>query len=413
MLFTKNLNLIGTAAILLLLVSCSKSNSQSNCSSCPDSNSSGIQFQSLSEHTINAEALSKWISDSENNTIQEIISQPEKFELQIRYSRRSTMDDTEFEDYHFSYAPKDEKHYFYPASTVKLPATIFALEKLNEFENVNRNTPFLVQGDTLPISVSRSIEQIFAVSDNKANNLLFELLGTDYYNRRFIELGFENSRISHRLSTANSAEQTTLPIYFFENTDTIFSIASQTNAPIRKLDLLGVEKGISYIDDNGERKEGSFDFSLKNWYDLKDQMQTIKRLIHSELYEENMRFKINDEQRVFLIETMAKTPKDLGYDQSTYFDSYVKFLVFGDQKQINKPFIKIHNKVGLAYGTLTDTAYIVDEENDIDFFLSVTLLVNKNEQFNDGLYEYDELGIPFMAALGKRFLGFEKNLKQN
>ena len=63
MLFTKNLNLIGTAAILLLLVSCSKSNSQSNCSSCPDSNSSGIQFQSLSEHTINAEALSKWMAD--------------------------------------------------------------------------------------------------------------------------------------------------------------------------------------------------------------------------------------------------------------------------------------------------------------------------------------------------------------
>lgn len=409
MLFTKNLNLISTAAITLLFLACSKSNSQSQCTSCPDS--SGLQFQSKSEYSNTAETLSKWISDSENNSIQEIISQPKKFELQIRYSRRSSIDHTKFEDYYFSYAPKEEKHYFYPASTVKLPAAIFALEKLNEFENINRNTPFLVQGDTLPISTSRCIEQIFAVSDNKANNLLFELLGADYYNRRFVELGFENSRISHRLSTSNSAEQTTLPIYFFENTDTILSIASQTNAPIGKLDLLGIEKGISYIDDNGVRKEGPFDFSLKNWYDLKDQMQTVKRLIHPELYAENMRFKINDEQRAFLIETMAKTPKDLGYDQSTYFDSYVKFLVFGDQKQIDNAFLKSHNKVGLAYGTLTDTAYIVDEENQIDFFLSVTVLVNKNEQFNDGVYEYDELGIPFMAALGKRILAFEKNLK--
>lgn len=409
MLFTKNLNLISTAAITLLFLACSKSNSQSQCTSCPDSSS--LQFQSKSEYSNTAEALSKWISDSENNSIQEIISQPEKFELQIRYSRRSSIDHTEFEDYYFSYAPKEEKHYFYPASTVKLPAAIFALEKLNEFENINRNTPFLAQGDTLPISTSRCIEQIFAVSDNKANNLLFELLGADYYNRRFVELGFENSRISHRLSTSNSAEQTTLPIYFFENTDTILSIASQTNAPIGKLDLLGIEKGISYIDDNGERKGGPFDFSLKNWYDLKDQMQTVKRLIHPELYAENMRFKINDEQRAFLIETMAKTPKDLGYDQSTYFDSYVKFLVFGDQKQIDNAFLKSHNKVGLAYGTLTDTAYIVDEENQIDFFLSVTVLVNKNEQFNDGVYEYDELGIPFLAALGKRILAFEKNLK--
>ena len=400
MLFTKNLNpIIGTTLLVFAFSSCSNF-------SAPQ-----IEFQSARELLTSAKELSDWISSSDDQYIQKVISDPAAFELQIHYSRRSLADQTEFEDYQYSYALNQKKPYFYPASTVKLPASIFALEKLNEFENINRDTPFLVQGDTLPISTARCVEQIFAVSDNKANNLLFEFLGTDYYNRRFKELGFENSRISHRLSTPNSAESTTLPIYFFDDTDTILSIASQTNAPIEKLDLLGVKKGVSHIDDNGERKDDPFDFSLKNWYDLEDQMQTVKRLIHPELYPENMRFKINEEQRAFLIETMAKTPKELGYEQETYFDSYVKFLVFGDQKEINAPNIKVHNKVGLAYGTLTDTAYIVDEENQIDFFLSVTLLVNKNEQFNDGVYEYDELGIPFMAALGKRILAFEKNLK--
>ncbi|MBL6656416.1 MAG: serine hydrolase [Flavobacteriaceae bacterium] len=400
MLFTKNLNpIIGTTLLVLAFTSCSNFSDPQ------------IEFQSAPELLTSAKELSDWISSSDDQYIQKVISDPAAFELQIHYSRRSLADQTQFEDYQFSYSLNQKKPYFYPASTVKLPASIFALEKLNEFENINRDTPFLVQGDTLPISTSRCIEQIFAVSDNKANNLLFEFLGADYYNRRFKELGFENSRISHRLSTPNSAELTTPPIYFFDDTDTILSIASQTNAPIEKLDLLGIEKGISYNDDNGDRKEGPFDFSLKNWYDLEDQMQTVKRLIHPELYPENMRFKINEEQRAFLIETMAKTPKELGYEQETYFDSYVKFLVFGDQKEINTPNIKVHNKVGLAYGTLTDTAYIVDEENQIDFFLSVTLLVNKNEQFNDGVYEYDELGIPFMAALGKRILAFEKNLK--
>lgn len=380
-------------------------------SSCSNFSAPQIEFQSAPELLTSAKELSDWISSSDDQYIQKVISDPAAFELQIHYSRRSLANQTEFEDYQFSYALNQKKPYFYPASTVKLPASIFALEKLNEFENINRDTPFLVQGDTLPISTARCIEQIFAVSDNKANNLLFEFLGADYYNRRFKELGFENSRISHRLSTPNSAELITPPIYFFDDTDTILSIASQTNGPIEKLDLLGIEKGISYIDDNGNRKEGPFDFSLKNWYDLEDQMQTVKRLIHPELYPENMRFKINEEQRAFLIETMAKTPKELGYEQETYFDSYVKFLVFGDQKEINAPNIKVHNKVGLAYGALTDTAYIVDEENQIDFFLSVTLLVNKNEQFNDGVYEYDELGIPFMAALGKSILAFERKLK--
>lgn len=400
MLFTKNLNpIIDTTLLVLAFTSCSNFSDPQ------------IEFQSAPELLTSAKELSDWISSSNDQYIQKVISDPAAFELQIHYSRRSLADQTQFEDYQFSYSLNQKKPYFYPASTVKLPASIFALEKLNEFENINRDTPFLVQGDTLPISTSRCIEQIFAVSDNKANNLLFEFLGADYYNRRFKELGFENSRISHRLSTPNSAELTTPPIYFFDDTDTILSIASQTNAPIEKLDLLGIEKGISYNDDNGDRKEGPFDFSLKNWYDLEDQMQTVKRLIHPELYPENMRFKINEEQRAFLIETMAKTPRELGYEQETYFDSYVKFLVFGDQKEINTHNIKVHNKVGLAYGTLTDTAYIVDEENQIDFFLSVTLLVNKNEQFNDGVYEYDELGIPFMAALGKRILAFEKNLK--
>lgn len=400
MLFTKNLNpIIGTTLLVLAFTSCSNFSDPQ------------IEFQSAPELLTSAKELSDWISSSNDQYIQKVISDPAAFELQIHYSRRSLADQTQFEDYQFSYSLNQKKPYFYPASTVKLPASIFALEKLNEFKNINRDTPFLVQGDTLPISTSRCIEQIFAVSDNKANNLLFEFLGADYYNRRFKELGFENSRISHRLSTPNSAELTTPPIYFFDDTDTILSIASQTNAPIEKLDLLGIEKGISYNDDNGDRKEGPFDFSLKNWYDLEDQMQTVKRLIHPELYPENMRFKINEEQRAFLIETMAKTPRELGYEQETYFDSYVKFLVFGDQKEINTPNIKVHNKVGLAYGTLTDTAYIVDEENQIDFFLSVTLLVNNNEQFNDGVYEYDELGIPFMAALGKRILAFEKNLK--
>ncbi len=400
MLFTKNLNpIIGTTLLVLAFTSCSNFSDPQ------------IEFQSAPELLTSAKELSDWISSSDDQYIQKVISDPAAFELQIHYSRCPLADQTQFEDYQFSYSLNQKKPYFYPASTVKLPASIFALEKLNEFENINRDTPFLVQGDTLPISTSRCIEQIFAVSDNKANNLLFEFLGADYYNRRFKELGFDNSRISHRLSTPNSAELTTPPIYFFDDTDTILSIASQTNAPIEKLDLLGIEKGISYNDDNGDRKEGPFDFSLKNWYDLEDQMQTVKRLIHPELYPENMRFKINEEQRAFLIETMAKTPRELGYEQETYFDSYVKFLVFGDQKEINTPNIKVHNKVGLAYGTLTDTAYIVDEENQIDFFLSVTLLVNKNEQFNDGVYEYDELGIPFMAALGKRILAFEKNLK--
>ena len=58
----------------------------------------------------------------------------------------------------------------------------------------------------------------------------------------------------------------------------------------------------------------------------------------------------------------------------------------------NDPDIRIYNKVGDAYGTLTDTAYIVDAKAEIEFLLTATVFVNKNGVFNDDVYEYDALG---------------------
>ena len=50
------------------------------------------------------------------------------------------------------------------------------------------------------------------------------------------------------------------------------------------------------------------------------------------------------------------------------------------------------NKVGLAYGYVTDNAYIVDFEHGVEFLLTAVVLVNENGIFNDGAYEYDEVG---------------------
>ena len=67
------------------------------------------------------------------------------------------------------------------------------------------------------------------------------------------------------------------------------------------------------------------------------------------------------------------------------------------------PQIRIYNKVGFAYGTLTDVAYVQDKNSNLEFFITATVLVNENQIFNDNIYEFEELGIPFLAALGRRF----------
>ena len=81
--------------------------------------------------------------------------------------------------------------------------------------------------------------------------------------------------------------------------------------------------------------------------------------------------------------------------------------MFGDSEEHIPNHIKMYNKVGYAYGTLTDCAYIKDEKNEVDFMLTATILVNENGIFNDNEYEYDEVGIPFLAQLGREIYNYE------
>ena len=74
--------------------------------------------------------------------------------------------------------------------------------------------------------------------------------------------------------------------------------------------------------------------------------------------------------------------------------------------------VSIYNKVGYAYGTLTDCAYIHDEKNKVEFMVTATILVNKDGIFNDNVYEYDEVGIPFLAQLGRELYHYELNRKR-
>jgi hypothetical protein len=42
---------------------------------------------------------------------------------------------------------------------------------------------------------------------------------------------------------------------------------------------------------------------------------------------------------------------------------------------------------------------VEDTVNKVEFFLSASIYVNKNEILNDGIYEYDAIGFPFLHQL--------------
>ena len=45
---------------------------------------------------------------------------------------------------------------------------------------------------------------------------------------------------------------------------------------------------------------------------------------------------------------------------------------------------------------------------NIEFFLSAGISVNRNRIYNDGVYEYDSTGFPFMGNLGRVVYQYEK-----
>ncbi|MCM4173699.1 hypothetical protein DHD32_19680 [Arenibacter sp. TNZ] len=363
---------------------------------------------SCSPHTEQPDILKVALS-STNSKIRKVMDSVAQYELQVSYTQiRRIKDSLVFKDYNYQV---NDSNYFYPASTVKILTAVLTMEKLNEMDSLDLHTQFYVEGDSLETTFANDISKIFAISDNEANNRLFEFLGQDRINKKLKDKEITPVRISHRLSTENAFEVTTKPLIVYLNDTTITLLKSSTNRSAKPLLLRGLKKGTSHYDEN-TLTNGPFDFSLKNYFPLSTQNEVLKRIIFPEQFSKNKRFNLSPDQHKFLLKAMSDLPKNIGYDEMDYCDSYGKFFMFGDTRDTIPEYLKIYNKVGNAFGTITDCAYINDSKNNVEFMLSATLLVNNNGIFNDDKYEYETIGLPFLAQLGREIYNLEIAQKQ-
>lgn len=330
--------------------------------------------------------------------IRQVMQNVDAYEVQIALSVvDATTNQVRFKEYEFQV---NDSIYFYPASTVKLPVAVLTLEQLHNNGVMNLDLSYDIEGDSIASTFRADILDIFAVSSNKAYNNLFEFLGKDAINERLLELGIQPARIAHRLSTNNAAALTTKAITFYQDFGTSFTIPSKPNDSINPLQLKRLSKGNGYIKGDSLVAE-PMDFSYKNYFPVRSLHQTVKRIVFPEAFSPEQQFNLTPDLQSFLLEAMQIKPREAGYNPEEYYDSYVKFFLFGDSKEPMPSDIIIHNKVGYAYGYLTDTAYIVDTTNELAFILTATIHVNKNGIFNDDNYEYESIGIPFLAQLGR------------
>lgn len=342
---------------------------------------------------------------SEHPKIKPVIDSAAHYQVQIMLSTiKRDNNGVKFTDYQFGV---NDSNYFYPASSVKLPISLLALEKLNKDPRFDRNTLFYIDGDTIETTFANEINKIFAISDNPAYNRLFEYLGKDYINQTLEEKGIQPVRISHRLSTSDAYNPVSKAVIFHQNDTTLTQLQAPTSGPVERLPLPSMLKGEGYMDTNDSLIREPMDFATKNYLPINSLHAIIKRVIFPEAFSKQEQFDLSTSDREFLLQAMSSTPSALGFAQKDYYDSFGKFFIYGDTKENIPESIKIYNKVGYAYGYLTDCAYIYDAQTGIEFIITANLLVNENGIFNDGIYQYDSVGIPFLAQLGRELL---KNL---
>ena len=360
--------------------------------------------------------------------VKKVLDLADEYEVQIRYTqiKRGENNLPEFTTYSLF---EDSETYFYPASTAKLPVAALALQRIRELQAegvaIDRNTPFHIRDrNNHPIaledstalsrtlSIAHLIKKIFLVSDNDAYNYLFDFLGTDYINSQLRDKGLKETSIHHKF-LFGADNNRTWEYYFLHEQDTLYKQQSiHAKELINNGNLKKMIKGVGYLDDN-ELVNEPFDFSKKNRISIHDLEGILKRIVFPEVFDSDERFDLHEEDYEFLQywmsrNTLESNDPDYSSDPDLY-DSYVKFFIYGDQKGTMTDEVRIFNKVGDAYGTLTETAYIQDRASAIEFLLTATVHVNENQIFNDNIYEYDSIGFPFMAGLGRAILNYERN----
>ena len=351
-----------------------------------------------------------------------VLKNPAKYDVQVLYTQidRDAQNRPSFRTYRYRI---DKNRYFYPASTVKFPSVLLSLEKLNGLK-ISREATMLtdsayagqtsVRRDTsarngMP-SVAQYARKILLVSDNDAFNRLYEFVGQCDMNERLYNKGYQHLRIVHRLEIALPPDQNrrTNPIRFLDNTNKlIYQQPEQVCDRTPKADSV-IRRGTGYMK-GGSLVNEPFDFTGKNYFALEDQQAILKAVLFPDEVTPKQRFNLTPDDYRFLYQYLSERPRESvwpHYD-STHYDSYCKFLFAGDTKTPMPRHIRIFNKVGDAYGYLIDNAYMVDFDKGIEFMLSAVIYCNEDGILNDGKYDYDTIGMPFMGNLGRVIYDYE------
>jgi len=359
-----------------------------------------------------------------------ILNTPDSFQYQILYTQinRDRNNKPLFKNFYFHV---DSNQYFNPASAVKLPVALIALEKLNELniQGLDMNATMLTDSayskqekvytdstaqNNLP-SIAQYIKRIFLISDNDAYNRLYEFVGQQTLNEKLWQKGYRGTRITRRFVQMNEEENRhTNPVSFVQNDSLIYAqpaVYSNIQFDFSKKHLVGN----GYYDSDSNLVMQPKDFTRHNLFSIEDMQRMLQAVLFRETVPQRQCFNLTDEQYKFLCKYMSQYPSETvypKYDTVEYFDSYTKFFFFRAFKSAIPSYIRVFNKAGWTYGFLSDIAYIVDFKHHVEFMLTATIYTNHDGILNDDKYDYEDVGYPFFKEVGNIIYNYELNRKR-
>ncbi|PWS29038.1 hypothetical protein DHW03_04175 [Pedobacter yonginense] len=369
---------------------------------------------------------------SKPELFQSVLNHPEQNQVQILYTQidRDAKNIAHFKTFSYNLNPN---HYFYPASTVKLAAVVFALEKVNRLKSTGLTSKSMMitdsayKGQTKVLtdlsakegfpSIEHYIKKILLTSDNDAFNRLYEFIGRAEINAKLKQNGLNHSRILNRLAIGDAGESArhTNPIKFYNGKKLVYNQTAQYDPKNYDLSLSNLVMGKGYLDSADNLVNKPFSLVDKNAFAINDQQKLMQKLICPASFPTKEQFNFTAEDYKLIYTYMSKFPTESDYPKynpKEFWPTYAKMLYYGREKDaVLDSNIRIFNKYGDSYGFIIDNSYFVDFKNNIEYFLTAVIQSNDDGIFNDNKYEYDTVCFPFMKNLGRTIYDLE--IKRN
>ena len=361
--------------------------------------------------------------------LRQIAAAPDKYKLQIVLTEVKTNSEGA-RTFVSSEFHCDDLHYFYPASIVKLPASIFASEKIHAmrksgvdlYTRVSIDSSYSCQkamsrdvytNDSIP-TIGAFIEKALVVSDNPSYSRLYEFVGPSYFAQRLSEMNMPYAQIIHRFSSCDSSENRHTNGFHFLSPfgEKLYVQPAEYFDAARPKPMPTMTVGKMHVS-GGKTLKSPKDFSNSNALPLRSIHAILMELIYPE--SQPFEFSISESQRTFLRRALTISPKDSNNrkiaENKEFHDNYTNYFFFGNENKQRKSNLEVCNIVGLSYGFMTDVAYVYDPDSDVEFFLSATLYCNESDVIGSGNYEYSAIGFPFLKELSVQVL--ERLSKKN